>query len=124
MPSASERRRILRIRFDAPIGARVASSPVHLRDISADGAKIEHDFPLTRGKTVMLEFTSDGARVSVPCDVIRCKLEKTGEGVIYCSGLRFRDPEDGSMTILRKMLASFVQKDFEARRAHMLKIKK
>lgn len=114
----------MRIRFDAPIGARVSSAIVHLRDISADGAKIEHDFPLSRGKQVMLEFTSDGSRVTVPCVVIRCKLEKTGEGIVYCTGLRFADPEDGSMTILRKMLADFVRRDFHARKAHMLKIKK
>jgi hypothetical protein len=124
MPSESERRRIMRIRFDAPIGARVATAPVHLRDISADGAKIEHEFPLTRGKKVQLEFTSEGSRVTVPCEVIRCKLEKRGEGVVYCTGLRFSDPEDGSMTILRKMLANFVRRDFDARKEHMLKIKK
>lgn len=124
MQSNDDRRRILRIRLDSPFGAKVATSRVIVRDISAEGARIEHDFPLSRGKRVTLEFSCDGERVDIACDVIRCKFEKHQGEVVYCSGLRFAESQEASMSVLREILARFVRRDFEARREHLLKIRK
>lgn len=124
MESAEDRRRILRVFLDAPLGAKVAATRVTLRDISAQGARIEHDFPLIRGKNILLEFSCDGERVEVECSVVRCKFEQRNGEVVYSSGLRFADPKHHSMTTLREILARFISRDFEARKEHMLKIKK
>ena len=115
----SERRRISRIQLDQPILAKVSTSRVVLLDISAEGARIEHAFPLSRGKQVTLHFEYGGERVTVACDVIRCKYEKHEEKVSYYSGLRFSDPEGSAMVMLKGIIADAVGRDFEARRLHI-----
>ncbi|HET7712567.1 MAG TPA: PilZ domain-containing protein, partial [Thermoanaerobaculia bacterium] len=124
MDVTSERRTLSRILFDSPILAKVATWKVTLLDISADGARIEHTFPLARGKEVILNFEYRGEQVSVACDVVRCKFEKHEDRVSYYSGLRFTNVQDGSVATLREIIAEAVGHDFEARKQHMLKIKK
>ena len=79
----AERRAKLRIQFNSPIIAKIASGKVILLDISAEGARIEHTFPLIRGKQVTLSFEFGEDRVSVSCEVVRCKFEKHEDGVFY-----------------------------------------
>jgi hypothetical protein len=122
--ASSDRRHVSRIQLESPILAKVATWKVVLLDISADGARVEHTFPLARGKEVILHFEYRGEHVSVTCEVVRCKFEKHEDKVSYYSGLRFTDLHDGSISTLRNIIAEAIGTDFEARKQHMLKIKK
>ena len=119
MPNNSDRRRIMRIQLGTPIVAKVAKAQVVLLDISAQGARIQHTFPLTRGNEIDLSFQYEDITVDMPCSVIRCKYEKHGERASYYSGLRFIDRQDGALGRLRDIIARAVSEDFEARRKHM-----
>jgi hypothetical protein len=113
-----ERRRLQRIQFDSPLGAKLEATPVTLLDVSANGARIEHSFPLAKGRIINLSFEYDGRSLAIDCEVIRCQLEKGPGGAAYRSGLRF-DTEDASYAGLRDMIADAVMKDFVARQAHI-----
>lgn len=115
---------MLRIRLDSPIVAKIATWKVILLDLSAEGARIEHTFPLARGKQVTLNFEYRTDCVSVICDVVRCKFERHEDKVSYYSGLRFTEVLDGKIETLRDIIADAVGSDFEARRQHLIKIKK
>lgn len=119
MTSNSDRRRLMRVQLDTPISAKLAASRVVLIDISPEGARIEHGFPLFRGKHVSLSFEAGSSRVSVTCVVVRCKIEKHDDKVAYYSGLRFESVDDGSVESLRTMITSAIQRDFEARQQHI-----
>jgi len=124
MTSNDNRRRLMRINLDAPIQAKVASSLVTLRDISATGARFDHSFPLSRGRDIVLEFVVGDEQVTITCEVTRCKLERVGADASYSSGVRFQDSGDGAIGSLKRIIADAVGRDFEARKQHMLKIKK
>lgn len=120
MPSArGNKRRIERIRLDCPISAKLNSVAVSLVDLSVGGARIEHSAALPTGKQVHLEFTYLDRTISVPCFVLRCKLLKAENGVIYCSGLRYGDPKDPAVVELHQMITDMVQRDLKARRQHL-----
>jgi hypothetical protein len=119
MTSNADRRRLMRVQLDTPITAKVAASRVVLIDISPEGARIEHSFPLFRGKKVILSFEAGSNRVSVTCVVVRCKIEKHDDKVAYFSGLHFESVEHGSLESLRSMITTAVQRDFEARQQHV-----
>lgn len=118
MASGDDRRRIQRIQFESPLGAKMEATPVVLLDISASGARIEHSFPLAKGRVINLSFEYEGRSLSVDCTVIRCHLENGPGGAAYRSGLSF-DLDDPSYAELREMIADAVMKDFVARRAHI-----
>lgn len=118
MKSKSERRVIQRIRFDSPLTAKIATSRVTLVDVSATGARIEHDFPLSSGKVVQLSFEFEGASMHIRCTVARCKLEKGENGALYRTGLAFAK-DDPSIAEIRALIASVVNRDFAARKAHL-----
>lgn len=118
MASEDDRRRIQRIQFESPLGAKMEATPVVLLDISASGARIEHSFRLAKGKVINLNFEYEGRSLSIDCEVIRCHLENGPGGAAYRSGLAF-DTDDPSYLELREMIADAVMKDFVARRAHI-----
>ncbi len=124
MASNADRRRLLRINLDSPIEAMVESSKVILRDISATGARIEHKFPLSRGREITLELKAGSEQVTITCKVLRCKLEKHSAGVSYYSGLRYNESGDDVIGALRDIIAHAVSRDFEARKQHLSKIRK
>jgi len=119
MSDQDSRRSIERVRFDNPIEAKFESQDVDVVDISRDGARIEHDFPLPAGKKVALDFVCDGNSVSLHCHIVRCKLEKRGSHAVYSSGVQFDDDDQESLELFRKFIAEIVERDFEARRAHI-----
>lgn len=119
MSDHDSRRKVERVRFDHPIEAKFESHEVDIVDISRDGARIEHPFPLPAGKKVALDFVLDGENVTVHCQIVRCKLEKRGEKALYSSGVRFDDEDSENLATLRKALSKIVERDFEARRAHL-----
>jgi len=115
--SDQNRRKSERLRFDKPLGARFETVEVTIVDISFEGARIEHDFPLPAGKRVKLDFFWEENEISLRCLVIRCKLEKRGNDAIYSSGVRFDGNDEETMAILRDYLKEIVERDFAARRA-------
>jgi len=115
--SDSNRRKAERLRLDKPLGARFETHEVTIVDISFDGARIEHDFPLPSGKRVTLDFFWGEEELSLRCHVIRCKFEKRGEAVVYSSGVHFEGNDEDTLEILHDHLKQIVQRDFEARRA-------
>lgn len=119
MSSEREKRKIQRIRLDCPIVAQIGSAAVILVDLSTVGARLEHDFPLAAGKDLQLHLTAGGESVLVDCIVTRCKLERgVSGGVAYCTGVKFVDPHGEPVSVLRRVIAEYVQRDLEARRAH------
>lgn len=119
-PVNGNKRRIERVRLDCPIGAKLNNVAVSLVDVSVGGARIEHTTALQTGRQVHLEFTYLDRSISVGCSVLRCKLQKAGNGeIVYCSGLRYDDPKDASVVELRQMIADMVQRDLKARRQHL-----
>ncbi len=118
MKAKDERRVIQRIRFDSPLTAKIATNRVTLIDVSSTGARIEHDFPLSRGKAVGLEFEFEGVSLHIACTIARCKLENSDHGVLYRSGLAF-DLNDPALGEIRKLIASVVTRDFDARKQHL-----
>ena len=124
MSEGSDRRRIMRIQLGTPIVAKVANAAVELLDISARGARIQHAFPLDRAKEVRLSFSYMSRVVEIGCSIVRSKYEQRSEQISYFSGLRFIDREDGSLDILRDIIAAAVSEDFEARRKHLAKARR
>jgi hypothetical protein len=118
MKSKDDRRVIQRIRFDSPLTAKIATNRVTLIDVSATGARVEHEFPLSSGKSVQLEFEFEGASLHIRCTVARCKLENSERGVLYRSGLAFAE-DDPALAEIRALIASVVTRDFAARKAHL-----
>lgn len=123
MAEIPDRRRIMRIQLETPIIARVESARVALLDISADGARIAHTFPLARGKNVALQFEYDGTTVEVVCEIVRCKVERHRDRVTYCSGIRFVEAQESSLALLRDLIADAITRDFEARRQHIMALR-
>ena len=119
VPEPGDRRRLMRIELDTPIIARVESARVVLLDLSAEGARIAHVFPLARGKEISLEFEYDGRVVSVTSEVIRCNVDRYRDRVTYCSGIRFNETDAESLATLSDIIADAVARDFEARSQHM-----
>jgi c-di-GMP-binding flagellar brake protein YcgR len=122
MPNA-ERRHIARIQLDAPITTKISTWRVTLLDLSLDGARVEHNVPLARGRQLTLHLEQQQRHIEISCEVRRCNLVQRGGTVEYCSGLHFVAIPPESMVVLREIIAETVRRDFQARR-HMLTIKK
>lgn len=104
MNRSGEKRKAARVNFPQPIDANLANMPVRLVDISTSGARVEHDFPLTNGKRLQLNFRCDGESISVLADVVRCRLEQSARSFArkmgYTSGLRFVEPDQSVSAVL------------------------
>ena len=59
-----ERRVVQRIHFDRPLRASVANGYVSIIDLSVSGARVQHDFALTSGKQIRLDFEWNSRRVT------------------------------------------------------------
>lgn len=112
MHEVPEKRRIQRIRLDQPVSGTVAGVGVKIVDLSTVGVRVEHDFPLTAGRNVRLEFLARGERLQLTCEVVRSRLQRsvTGESgtIVYNSGLRFVDPHESARAQVRELVASLV----------------
>lgn len=125
MAANSDRRRIQRVHLDSPLAARLETMKAVVTDISSVGAKIEHDQPLPRSRSrqIPLEFSCDGESVTLACDIIRSKYEQREDRAVYCSGVRFSEPEDPTVQTLREMISRLIERDLEARKAHLIRVK-
>lgn len=119
MNPLKERRGLQRIKFKQPVSGNMAYGPLQILDLSLSGIRAEHDYPLPSGKKVRLDFQWQGERISLVCDVTRCRLlrrEGTGR-LIYYSGLRFANPDELKQSPLKKVLADVVSRELREKRS-------
>jgi hypothetical protein len=115
MTSKRERRRVQRIRFRDPLGGSISNGALSIVDLSVTGARAVHNFPLKSGRSVRLDFLLRGERLSLTCNVVRCRLERSeSAGTTYFSGLQFVN--DAELGPLRRLLTEIVGRDLEERR--------
>jgi hypothetical protein len=121
--AANDKRIVQRIRPDYPLIGQLPTGNVVIIDLSTVGARIDHQFPLAAGRKVRLEFIGEGEKVSLLCDVTRCKLQRgtNGSGVIYSSGLRFCEVPEETALALRRVIAGFVTRAIAEKRARRLR---
>jgi hypothetical protein len=119
MTRNNEKRYVQRIRPDYPLIGQLPTGNVIIVDLSTVGARVDHQFPLAAGRRVRLEFSCEGERVSLFCDVTRCKLQKSnGNGsVVYSSGLRFSEISEETAAALRRVIAGFVGREIANKKA-------
>jgi hypothetical protein len=100
-----------------PVAGNLSNGSISIVDISLTGAKLQHNFPLSSGRRVRLDFSLRGERISLSCDVVRCRAERTeSKALSYYSGLRFSDPAELAHSPLRHILTDIVARDLEERR--------
>lgn len=101
--NGEERREFQRLRLEAPLPGKFASSEVSVVEIGILGARIHHQSSLdvTRGE---LKFVADGREVEMRCDIVRT-FEVPGG---FASGLRFIAAIGDSGDHLRSMLSRLV----------------
>lgn len=119
MSRSEEKRYVQRIRPDYPLVGQLPAGNVIIVDLCMVGARVDHQFPLAAGRRVRLDFACEGERISVFCDVTRCKLQKSnGNGsVVYSSGLRFSEIPDETVAALRRVIAGFVSREIASKKA-------
>ncbi|HUF18062.1 MAG TPA: PilZ domain-containing protein [Thermoanaerobaculia bacterium] len=109
-----ERRRIQRINLDQPVSGRLSGMKVTILDVSTIGARVDHTFPLARGRRLRLDFLWEDETISIHCDVTRC-ISPTGSGVVkpqgYTSGLQFVEPLGPARAALLRMILAMVTRD-------------
>lgn len=117
MNNYSAKRKVERIPVAAPIDARVGNVPTVVRDVSVLGCRLEHDAPLKVRQPAQLQFSWNGARVVIDCEVVRCTLtpndQRESGAAAYTSGVRFLEATSESVQTLRKMIAQQVEQAFE-----------
>ncbi|MBI2214621.1 MAG: PilZ domain-containing protein [Acidobacteria bacterium] len=111
----------------SPIGARIDGAKVTVVDISSIGARLEHGFPLNISAhvEVAFEFDAEGTVIAVPCEVVRCKLDKSifKDRISYTSGVRFSEPDGTAVQELMNLVSHVVKEDLDARREYAKKRK-
>jgi len=119
MTPSRERRRVQRIKFKQPVAGHISNGQLQILDLSVGGVRCEHFYPLTSGKQVRLDFQWMGEKISLKCDVVRCRLQRseTAGRLIYFSGLRFLDPEEIKQSALRKVLADVLARELREKRS-------
>lgn len=114
-----ERRRIQRINLDHPVSGRLSGMRVTILDVSTIGARVDHTFPLARGRRLRLDFAWEDETISIHCDVTRC-LSPKGSGVVqpqgYTSGLQFVEPLGAARAALLRMILAMVTRDLSRAR--------
>lgn len=112
-----EKRRVQRVVPDHPIQSKLSGLSVLIVDLSTVGVRIEHEFPLTAARPVRLEFAHLAEKFSLRCEVVRCKLQKSGlsdtSTIVYNSGLRFIDPGEPSREGMRRLVAALVLRSLD-----------
>ena len=119
MIPSRERRRVQRIKFKQPVSGHIPNGPLEILDLSLGGVRCEHQFALTSGKQVRLDFQWMGEKISLLSHVVRCRLQKSerGGGLVYFSGFRFSDPEEIKQSALRKVLADVLSRELSEKRS-------
>lgn len=104
-----EKRRLHRLELGPPpVEALLSGLGVSLLDLSTQGARIEHAFPMKAGQRGQLEFSWNGLDLSLQSEVVRTRLQKStikAGVIVYNTGLRFTDPAEASRAQLRQLVA-------------------
>src|SRR5262249_4463046 len=117
-----DRRRFHRIHLDAPLPAQLKDVPVHLLDLSLNGARVVSDARFTPGSDQDLFFDWNERSVHVICQVVRCTLysfaKAPGEKSLYQTGLRIRETIGDADQVIRELIASYVIRALEEQKAN------
>ena len=107
-----EKRRIQRVKFGGGIDGSLSGLTVMIVDLSTVGVRIEHEFPLAVGRRVRLDFTDEGQKITVQCEVVRSKLQRSvlrpDRSIVYHTGLRYTDSTEPARDAIRKIVASML----------------
>ncbi len=104
-----EKRRLQRLALIPPTDAKLSGLAVGLLDLSTAGVRAEHSFPLKAGQRGQLDFDWNGVELSLQCEVVRTRLQKSTirvGAIVYHTGLRFTDPAESSRAQVRQIVAS------------------
>lgn len=104
-----EKRRLQRLDLVPPSDAKLSGLGVVMLDLSTAGARVEHQFPMKAGQRGRLDFSWNGMELSLECEVVRTRLQKStikAGVIVYHSGLRFTDPSEGSRAQVRHVVAA------------------
>ena len=111
-----DRRRFQRLLFQEPIVAQFGGVEVEIVDFSLHGARVIDLQALPRGKTGNLSFLWLGEKMSIPAEVVRCRIERqtrdSGKN-IYSIGLRYTDPEGEGASRLKDVISDRVKRAVE-----------
>jgi hypothetical protein len=102
---AEERRRASRFEAPAGIEATVSGAPVRLLDLSAIGARVEHEerFPLT---SAHLHITWQGRKASISIRAARSEIIGRRETrLVYATGVQFVDVEPAAESVVASILS-------------------
>ncbi|MBI2212561.1 MAG: PilZ domain-containing protein [Acidobacteria bacterium] len=107
--SDQEKRRLQRLDLKPPSDAKLSGLAVMMLDLSTAGARVEHAFPMKAGQRGKLDFIWNGLELSLQCEVVRTRLQKSTVkpgSIVYHTGLRFTDPAEDSRVKVRHIVAS------------------
>jgi len=122
--SIIEKRRVQRVQPDYAVIGQLPTGNVIIVDLSTFGARVDHQFPLAAGRRVRLEFACEGEKISISCDVTRCKLQRSGTtngAIVYSSGLEFVDVDAETTKALRRVIGGFVTRHLAERKASRMR---
>lgn len=118
----TERRALQRLPLAKPIRADLDGASVLILDLGVLGALAEHDDQLETGQKRTLSFNWETKKVEVRCEVVRSLVKRVvadGERkLVFHSGLRFLEAEEGSDNILRRIIAAHVIRIIAAQEAN------
>lgn len=106
-----DRRRAPRVIPPRPMTAWVAGLQMILVELSAAGARVEHDSPLGIRREMKLRFEIEGTTLVLSCVVTRCRLQRSVArpgAATYSSGLRFTSANEPSRVQLVSMVSSML----------------
>jgi len=118
----TERRALQRLPLAKPIRADLDGASVLVLDLGVLGALVEHDDQIETGQKRTLSFNWETKKVEVLCEVVRSMVKRVvsdGERkLVFHSGLRFLEAEEGSDNILRRIIAAHVTRIIAAQEAN------
>lgn len=118
----TERRALQRLPLARPISAYLDGVSVLILDLGVLGALVEHDDQLETGQKRSLSFSWETKKVEVRCEVVRSLVKRVvadGERkLVFHSGLRFLEAEEGSDNILRRIISAHVTRIIAAQEAN------
>ncbi|MFN2441915.1 MAG: PilZ domain-containing protein [Thermoanaerobaculia bacterium] len=111
-----DRRRFQRLLFQEPLVASLGGVEVEIVDFSLHGARVVDLQPLPLGRNGNLAFQWMGERLSIPAEVVRCRIERQTRDFrknIYTIGLRYTDPDGEGARRLKEVISDRVKRAVE-----------
>ena len=111
-----ERRSATRVALPEPIEATLGAAHARLVEISASGARIEHEERVTVSADATLAFTWRGEKVAIPVKVARSEIAgRRGATLIYQSGIQYREEQSGNAALAALIYWAMTGDDAPAR---------